>query len=140
VLAEPETARRIALFNDYVQVAPVAPGVALAEWAFARLGRLEARARALIDANAASFDRWIAGRTDLRAVPVAGGALRLLETPAIADTLAFTRRLHETRDTLVVPGDFFDLRGWLRLGLGGDPALFAEGLRRFGEALDEKAY
>jgi len=137
ILAEPEVARRIALFNDYVQVAPVAPGVALAEWAFAHLPRLEARARALIDANAAAFDRWIADRRDVRPVPVAGGALRLFETPAVPDTLDFTRRLHETRDTIVVPGDFFDLPGWLRLGLGGDPTLFAEGLRRLGDALAE---
>jgi hypothetical protein len=39
--------------------------------------------------------------------------------------------------TSVVPGRFFEMPDHFRIGVGGDPAMTAEGLARLGEALKE---
>ena len=33
-----------------------------------------------------------------------------------------TERLRDERSVLLVPGDFFDMDGYLRIGFGSDPA------------------
>jgi aspartate/methionine/tyrosine aminotransferase len=45
--------------------------------------------------------------------------------------------LHDRYDAAVVPGSFFGAPGHVRIGLGVEPATFAEGLARLGRALDD---
>jgi len=45
--------------------------------------------------------------------------------------------LREKYETSVVPGRFFDMPQYFRIGLGGEPEMTREGLKRLGLALDE---
>jgi hypothetical protein len=45
--------------------------------------------------------------------------------------------LREKYETSVVPGRFFEMPYHFRIGLGGEPEILAEGLKRLGAALDE---
>ena len=47
------------------------------------------------------------------------------------------RLLTEKYETSVVPGSYFDMPQHFRVGLGGDPEMTREGLKRLGMALDE---
>jgi aspartate/methionine/tyrosine aminotransferase len=49
---------------------------------------------------------------------------------------AFFELLRGEFETSVVPGRFFEMPEYFRIGLGGDVAMTAEGLRRLGNALD----
>jgi aspartate/methionine/tyrosine aminotransferase len=49
----------------------------------------------------------------------------------------FCQWLGSQYDTSVVPGRFFEMPEHFRIGLGGDVAMTAEGIRRLGRALDE---
>jgi aspartate/methionine/tyrosine aminotransferase len=49
---------------------------------------------------------------------------------------AFFDLLREQFETSVVPGRFFEMPQHFRVGVGGDVAMTAEGLRRLGNALD----
>jgi aspartate/methionine/tyrosine aminotransferase len=53
---------------------------------------------------------------------------------SVDDLAAF---LHERYETSIVPGRFFGAPDSFRLGLGLEPGVFREGLRRLGLALDE---
>jgi hypothetical protein len=44
-------------------------------------------------------------------------------------------RLRDERSVLVVPGDFFDMDGYLRIGFGSDPAHLESALSLIGEFL-----
>ena len=49
----------------------------------------------------------------------------------------FLKLLREKYETSVVPGRFFEMPDHFRIGLGGEPEMTYEGLRRLGAALDE---
>ena len=47
--------------------------------------------------------------------------------------------LREHYDTSIAPGSFFEMPDHFRIGLGVQPEIFQEGLRRLGCALDDAA-
>ena len=49
---------------------------------------------------------------------------------------ALVERLRDEQSVLVVPGDHFEMDGYLRIGFGCDPELLAPALERVGEVLD----
>ena len=50
-----------------------------------------------------------------------------------------TDRLRTERSVLLVPGDHFDMDGYLRIGFGTDPAHLIPALDRVGDVLDRIA-
>jgi aspartate/methionine/tyrosine aminotransferase len=46
-------------------------------------------------------------------------------------------RLIKEKSTLIVPGDHFEMDGYLRIGFGSEPEYLAKGLSRVGELFDE---
>jgi aspartate/methionine/tyrosine aminotransferase len=52
-------------------------------------------------------------------------------------SLELANRLSEERGVMLAPGSAFGFEHHLRIGIGQDPAVFAEGLRRAGGFLDE---
>jgi aspartate/methionine/tyrosine aminotransferase len=48
-------------------------------------------------------------------------------------------RLRDEQSVLVVPGDHFEMDGYLRIGFGSDPELLVGSLNRIGELLDSIA-
>ncbi|MGA8161396.1 MAG: aminotransferase class I/II-fold pyridoxal phosphate-dependent enzyme [Acidobacteriaceae bacterium] len=136
ILAEPELAHRMWRLNDLFAATPVNVGRQLSVLALDHLEKIDARARRILDANQASLNHFFQGRGDL------GGFRSRWGTVSFPKLLrgsvdAFCDFLRERYDTSVVPGRFFEMPDHFRLGMGGDVAMTAEGLKRLGAALDE---
>jgi aspartate/methionine/tyrosine aminotransferase len=135
-LAEPELARRMWRLNDLYGVIPAHTAERLSVIALDHLGRIAARARALLEANRALLDRFLDSREDLRAVPTEAGTTvfpRLLR----GSVETFSKLLREKYETSVVPGEFFEMPEHFRMGVSGETQTVAGGLERLSAALDE---
>lgn len=139
ILAEPAIAERAWRLTELFNNIGVHAAERMSLAAFRDLDAIAARARTLLDANAASLNDFYAAHADvLDVLPHVHGTvsfprLRRGDGDALAD------RLVRRYETAVVPGRFFGMRDHVRIGLGVDPAAFREGLARLGQALDEES-
>jgi len=136
ILAKPEVAHRMWRLNDLFAATPVHPGELLSVMALDQLSKLDARARTLLDANRKALDAFFSGRSDLECFRSPWGTVafpRLKNGPVDE----FCQFLRERYDTSVVPGSFFEMPDYFRIGIGGDPAMTAEAFKRLAAALDE---
>lgn len=136
ILAEPKLAQRMWQLNDLFAATPVNVGRQLSVIALDHLKKIDARARQMLDANRASLNSFFQSRTDL------GGMRSRWGTVSFPKLLrgsvdAFCDFLRERYETSVVPGRFFEMPDHFRMGMGGDVAMTAEGLKRLGAALGE---
>jgi aspartate/methionine/tyrosine aminotransferase len=135
ILAEPELVKRIWRLNDLFNATPVHPGELLSVIALDHLEEIGARSRDLLRVNRETLDSFLNTRSDLDAVRPVGGTVVFprLKGGAVE---AFCKFLRERFETTVVPGEFFEMPEFFRIGIGGDVAMTAEGLKRMGLALD----
>lgn len=82
------------------------------------------------------FCDWAHGE-GLEFVEPPGGIIVALKLPDGMSGFALGEHLVAAHDTRVVPGEFFDLPGFVRVGFGGNQALLAEGLRRLALGIRE---
>ena len=139
VLASPELCRRMWHINDLYGVNAAHPAERLSVIALDNLGRIAARAKAILDANRPVLHAFLASRDDLAChLPEFGTVVcpRLL-TGSVEKLDHLSREKYETG---VVPGSYFYMPQHFRVGIGGDPARTREGLQRLGQALDELRY
>jgi aspartate/methionine/tyrosine aminotransferase len=123
--------------HDYTTIAPGALNDRLARMAFDRRERLLARTRGIIRSNYAVVRRWIDQRPEtLSHVPPEAGAIVFVRYSYAINSTKLVERLRDEQSVLVVPGDHFEMDGYLRLGFGSHPALLTGALSRIGELLD----
>lgn len=137
LIAAEEVVVQARRYDDYIAVNYPTPSAACGLVALGRLDELRQRARRLCHSHAPLVEAWVAGRPDVSWHRPDVGAMSWLQLREVTDTRSWTERLLERFDTLVVPGEFFDAPGWIRLGFGVARADLEEGLRRIGQALDE---
>lgn len=137
VLAEPALAERMWRLTELFNNIGVHAAERLSLIAFQNLDAIVRRSRTLLDANAAALNAFYAARPELDAPPHAHGTVSFPRLRT-GDVDALCTLLIDRYDTAVVPGHFFGMPDHLRIGLGVDPATFAEGLDRLGRALDER--
>ena len=108
-----------------------------ADIALARRGRLLARTRDIVRANYPILNDWIGGRAPLLShiAPEAGAVAFIRYQHAIKST-RLIERLRDESGVLVVPGDHFEMDGYLRIGFGTDAAHLTSSLDRIGAMLD----
>lgn len=137
IFAEPGLARRLWRLADLFYSSPVHVAELLSVRAFERIGELGRRSRAILAANGAALNGFFRSRTDIRSMSHAYG---LVSFPGLAGggVDEFCAELRASFETSVVPGRFFGMPEHFRIGLGGQPEMFAEGLRRIGLALDRR--
>ena len=138
ILAEPDLARRIWRLNDLFCNIPAHPAERLSVLALARLPQIARRAQALLATNRALLDSFLDSRADLEAFRPATGTIVFPRWKG-GDTERLCALLREKYETAVVPGRFFEMPEYFRLGIGGATADLAVGLERLGAALDELA-
>ena len=136
ILAEAELAKRIWRLNDLFGNIPAHPAERLSVVALNNLDRIASRAHSLIERNRPLVDQFLNSRNDLDVIrPGIGTVVFPRVRAGRVDELC--RLLREKYETSVVPGKFFEMPDHIRIGLGCDEAMLAEGLSRLGEALDE---
>jgi aspartate/methionine/tyrosine aminotransferase len=136
VVADADLARRIWRLNDLFGVVPAHPAERLSVLALERLDRPAARARRILETNAAALEAFLASRPDLDCTPLGGGMIvfpRLRD----GDVEWLCERLRQD-DTTVVPGRFFGDPRRFRLAIGCAPQTLRGGLERLARALDER--
>lgn len=139
VLSSPDLVAELWGFRDYTTIAPGAMSDLLARMALApeRRERILARTRGIIASNYAIVRRWIERREAAlwHAAPEAGAIAFVRYAHKVGST-ELVERLRDERSVLVVPGDHFEMDGYLRIGFGGDPLALTRALELIGEVLD----
>ena len=136
ILAEPELALRMRLLNDIFGAVGPQPSERLSVVALAKLPKVIARAKRILETNRAVLSDFLDSREELRVVRTASGttSFPLLLKGHVEDLCAM---LTEKYDTAVVPGRFFESPRHFRIGMCAEPELFKTGVTRLGMALDE---
>jgi aspartate/methionine/tyrosine aminotransferase len=136
ILAEPELAERMWRLNDLFGVNQAHQAERLACIAFDNLETVIGETPALLAANRALFNAFIASRVDIDCMPAEHGITAFPRWRG-GDTDQLDALLRERYDTAIVPGRWFDMPDHFRIGFGLPAPDFAEALNRLGAALDE---
>jgi aspartate/methionine/tyrosine aminotransferase len=142
VVGPPALVEELWGIHDYTSIAPGAVNDRLARIALSppRRERLLARTRGIIGANYPIVKRWIDRRAaHLSHIRPEAGAIVYLRYGYPINSTTLVERLRDAQSLLVVPGDHFDMDGYLRVGFGSDPAHLTSSLERLGELLDTLA-
>jgi aspartate/methionine/tyrosine aminotransferase len=127
-------------YRDYVSLSPGKLNDALARLALKHLGKIVARNHKIITANLATAREFMAKRTGfLSWTPPRGGLLALIKYDLPIDSLRLADQLATEYSVMLAPGSAFGYEKHLRLGIGQEPGIFAEGLKRAGECFDQLA-
>lgn len=135
ILAEPELARRMWRLNDVFAATAAHPAELLSVIALANLPKIAARAKQILETNRAAVSAFLDRRDDLE-LKRSGVGTTVFPRLKQGNVDQFEQFLRREYDTSFVPGRFFEMPQHFRLGMGGDPEMTAEGLRRLSVALD----
>lgn len=137
VVAPPELIEDLWAIHDYTTIAPGGISDRLARIALTpeRRSGLLARTRSIIRANYAIVQRWIGQQDGLSHIAPEAGAIVFVRHDHPYQSSDLAERLREERGVLVVPGDYCDMNGYLRIGFGSDPEYLAAALTQIGEFL-----
>jgi len=122
--------------RDYISLSPGKLNDALAVLAFRHRDAIMKRTRAIVAENLDFAEGWFALNADLVSwTPPHGGLLALMKYEADIPSLQLANRLAEEYSVMLAPGSAFGYEGYLRIGIGNTPELFAEGLRQTARCL-----
>ena len=136
VLAEPELAERMWRLNDLFGVNQAHQAERLACLAFDRLAQVIGDNPALLERNRQIFNEFIRVRIDVECAPVEYGLTAFVYWSG-GDTQRLDDHLRERYDTAVVPGRWFEMPDYFRVGFALPTGDLEEGLARVGKALDD---
>jgi len=136
ILAEPELAERMWRLNDLFGVNQAHQAERLACVALDHIDEVIGDNPAMLAANRAAFNAFLAGRDDISCAPAEHGITAFPRWGG-GDTQRLDDRLRATYDTAVVPGRWFEMPDHFRIGFGLPIDDFAEGLSHLGRALDD---
>ena len=137
VVAPPALVSDLWSIHDYTTIAPGGINDRLARIALdpARRATLLARTRGIIRANYPMVRRWVEQQDGLTHIAPEAGAIVFVRHQHPGSSSQLTERLREERSVLLVPGDFFDMDGYLRIGFGSVPTYLESALTIVGEFL-----
>jgi aspartate/methionine/tyrosine aminotransferase len=131
IAATAEIAARCWSYRDYTSLSPGGLSDYLACRSFEHREAILARTHAISAQNLATFRAFMAEHRDLFSwIEPRGGLLGLLRYHIDLPSETVANRLAEEESVMLAPGSAFGMEGRLRLGLGGRPDRFVEGLAR----------
>src|SRR5688572_2525407 len=139
VVGPPATVDSLWGVHDYTTIGPAAASDLLANITLRlpRRSRVIARTRGIIRTNYPIVRKWIERRAPLLShIPPQAGAIVFVRYRHPINSTALITRLRDEKSVLVVPGDHFEMDGYLRIGFGSDPTHLEGSLERIGEMLD----
>lgn len=115
--------------RDYISLSPGKLSDALAILALRNRDQIFARTKAISGRNLGALEAWIKEREGLVDwVRPRGGLLGLLHYNLSIPSMDLADRLAAEASVMLAPGSAFGYEDHLRVGLGQEPGLFAEGL------------
>jgi len=137
ILARPDLAWKMRRLNDLYSATAVYPGLLLDVAAFKHLNRLREKARRIVDADRKLLRDFLRREPGLSAVWTDWGTTSFVQLiDGNADD--FLGRLRTEFDTSAVPGRFFEMPDYFRIGMGVNTEMFAEGLDRISRAMADR--
>jgi aspartate/methionine/tyrosine aminotransferase len=117
--------------RDYITLSPGKLNDALAVIALRNREQIMERTRGIVETNLATAKRWFDEHADIVSwTPPRGGLLALLHYHLDIPSMDLADRLAGEYSVMLAPGSAFGYEHHLRIGIGQDPEVFAEGLRR----------
>jgi aspartate/methionine/tyrosine aminotransferase len=117
--------------RDYISLSPGKLNDALAVIAFRHREQIAARTRAIVAENLDFAEGWFAENRNLVSwTPPMGGLLALMKYELEMPSLDLANHLAADYSVMLAPGSAFGYEGYLRIGIGSAPRVFAEGLRQ----------
>jgi aspartate/methionine/tyrosine aminotransferase len=124
--------------RDYVTLSPGKLSDALAVLAVKHREKIVERTHAIVQENLAAARSWFSAHSDLVSwTPPRAGLLAMMRYTLDIPSLDLSDRLAERYGVMLAPGSAFDIEHHLRIGIGQQPATFAEGLRRTATCMTE---
>ncbi len=135
IIAEPELARRMYRLNDLFGANNPYITDQISCVAFEHLHQIAQWSRELLDRNRALANEFLRSNPALACNPLGAGTVLFprIEFP-VDDFCSFLRERYETA---VTPGKFFGAPEHIRIGIGGETSILAEGLHRIRQGLNE---
>src|SRR2546422_479517 len=140
IVGPPETVATLWGYHDYTTLAPTYLSDRLAQIALAPVRREEilARTRSILQRNYTILADWIRDHGSLFSyIPPTAGAICFLRYALRINSSDLAWRLLKEKSTLIVPGDHFEMDGYIRIGMGDAPAYLTQGLERIDALLRE---
>ena len=123
--------------HDYTSIAPGAINDCLGRIALSHRGQILARTRGIVGANYPLVRKWLEKRAPkITHVAPEAGAILFARYRHTINSTALVERLRREKSVLLVPGDHFDMDGYIRIGFGNHPGHVASALDLVGEVLD----
>jgi len=123
--------------RDYVSLSPGKLNDYLATIAIRQREAIFARTQEIAAENLATLEQWIHERENLVSwAPPRGGLLGLLHYDIDVPSMELADRLAADASVMLAPGSAFGYEHFLRIGIGGDPATFREGLGHAASVLE----
>ncbi len=136
VLAEPELVRSMWRLKDLFESIPPHVSERLSVIAFRHLDAIRERARSLISENRRVLRETLLRRPEIACFDPGYGTV-VFPKLLTGDVERLGAHLTRNYGTLITPGRFFDLPEHFRIGLGGETAMFREGMKRLCTGLDD---
>jgi aspartate/methionine/tyrosine aminotransferase len=135
IVAEPELVRRVYGINDllYVNAPYITDQISCI--ALKNLTQIRHWSQTLLEKNQAIATQFLHATPELVSENAGPGTVLFLRTQVPAEALC--RVLKEKYETVITPGRFFDMPDHVRVGIGGETAILAEGLSRVHAAVRE---
>ncbi len=123
--------------HDYTSIAPGAVNDRLGRIALSHRAQILARTRGIVAANYPLVRKWIEKRAPrITHVAPEAGAILFARYQHPINSTALVERIRRDKSVLLVPGDHFDMDGYIRIGFGNHPGHVASALDLVGEVLD----
>ena len=135
VLASAPVSRRIREIRAAVDGSGPFVAERLALTAFENIDRLRARSQQILSRNLMRMRDVLLTSARLEFLDPIAGTTAFPRVIGVDDTRSFVETLIRDHDTIVVPGHFFQSPANIRISVGGDSAMVAEGVMRLDRAL-----
>jgi aspartate/methionine/tyrosine aminotransferase len=136
VVAPDEIAKQLWSYRDYTTIAPGALSDLIAQLALDQPRRqiILSRTRAILQRNFPVIDKWVARNRDhFSLIAPQAGAVAFVRLKFPGGSRNFTEMLLREKSVLTVPGEFFGMDGFFRIGFGSPPDYLDRGLGRIEE-------
>ncbi len=138
VVADAKLVEKLWGYHDYTSISPTMLSDRLAAIALepGRHARLRQRTQSILQRNYPLVRDWVARRASaLTHVPPQAGAIAWIGYRNGRRSLDLTEEVRRRKRVLVVPGEQFEMEGFLRVGYGGPPGILAQALAAIDEVM-----
>ncbi len=137
MIAPEEIIERVKAVADYISGGTAWPTQTLTLFALKNAPKILERSKSILLENISLIREWVEAREDVAWFEPEGGTVALLRLPHDINTMKLSNLLREKYSTLVVPGDFFSMRDFIRISSGVRKEILQTGMQNLGSALDE---